>query len=48
MAEGLLRQMAGDRFETFSAGTEQARVHPFAIEAMREIAIHQRPQLQAA
>jgi arsenate reductase len=36
MAEGLLREMAGDRFDVFSAGTEQDRVHPLAIEAMRE------------
>lgn len=39
MAEGLLRHMAGDRFEAFSAGTEQTRVHPLAIEAMRELGI---------
>lgn len=45
MAEGLLRKMAGDRFEVFSAGTEETRVHPLAIEAMRESGIdigHQR------
>ena len=39
MAEGLLRKMAGDRFEVFSAGTEKTRVHPLAIEAMRESGI---------
>ena len=39
MAEGLLRKMAGDRFEVFSAGTEQTQVRPLAIEAMREIGI---------
>jgi arsenate reductase len=39
MAEGLLRKMAGDRFEAFSAGTEKTRVQPLAIEAMREIGI---------
>jgi arsenate reductase len=39
MAEGLLREDAGDRFEAFSAGTEVTRVHPLAIEAMREIGI---------
>ena len=39
MAEGLLRTMAGDRFEVFSAGTEKTRVHPLAIEAMREIGV---------
>jgi len=39
MAEGLLRAMAGDRFEVHSAGTEQSRVRPLAIEAMHEIGI---------
>ncbi len=39
MAEGLLREMAGDRFEVASAGTERTRVHPLAIEAMGEIGI---------
>lgn len=36
MAEGLLRRMAGDRFEVASAGTEQTEVRPEAIEAMRK------------
>jgi arsenate reductase len=39
MAEGLLRQMAGDRFEALSAGTEVAHVRPEAIQVMREIGI---------
>lgn len=39
MAEGLLRRMASDRFDVFSAGTEETRVHPLAIEAMREVGI---------
>lgn len=39
MAEGLLRQLAGDRFEVVSAGTEPRSVNPLAIAAMREIAI---------
>jgi arsenate reductase len=39
MAEGLLRHMAGDRFEVASAGTERTRVHPLAIAAMRELGI---------
>lgn len=39
MAEGLLRALAGDRFESFSAGTEVTRVHPLAVEAMREIGV---------
>ena len=39
IAEGLLRHLAADQFEVFSAGTEQTRVHPLAIEAMRESGI---------
>jgi arsenate reductase len=36
MAEGLLRALAGDRFEVFSAGSKPSHVNPFAIEAMRQ------------
>jgi arsenate reductase len=36
MAEGLLRALAGDRFEAQSAGTEQTSVNPLAITAMKE------------
>ena len=39
MAEGLLRHIAGDRFEVESAGVEPSHVRPQAIEAMREIGI---------
>jgi len=39
MAEGLLRSMAGDRFEAYSAGIEPATVHPLAVKAMQEIGI---------
>ena len=39
MAEGLLSQMAGDRFEVFSAGTLETYVRPHAIDAMAEIGI---------
>jgi arsenate reductase (thioredoxin) len=39
MAEGLLRYLAGDRFESHSAGTEATRVRPLAIRAMEEIGI---------
>jgi arsenate reductase len=39
MAEGLLRSMAGARFEVASAGTEKTRVNPLAVQAMREIGI---------
>ena len=39
MAEGLLRQFAGDQFEAHSAGTAPKAVNPFAIRAMDEIGI---------
>ena len=39
MAEGLLRGLAGERFESFSAGTEATRVRPEAISVMGEIGI---------
>jgi arsenate reductase len=39
MAEGLLRQLGGDRFEAYSAGTEATYVRPLAIRAMHELGI---------
>jgi arsenate reductase len=39
MAEGLLRNIAGGRFEVFSAGTRPVGLNPNAIEAMSEIGI---------
>jgi len=39
MAEGLLRRMAGNRFEVESAGTAPTEVHPLAVAVMREIGI---------
>lgn len=45
MAEGLLRHLASDRFEVFSAGTDPSFVRPHAITVMSEIGIdisHQR------
>lgn len=39
MAEGLLRDMAGDRFEVFSAGTEATLVREEAISVMAEIGV---------
>ena len=39
MAEGLLRHLAGDRFDVASAGTEATRVRPLAITAMAELGI---------
>ena len=38
MAEGILRAVAGDLFEVFSAGSKpKGAVHPLAIEALKEI-----------
>jgi arsenate reductase (thioredoxin) len=39
MAEGLLRNLAGDRFEVMSAGTVATHVRPLAIRAMDELGI---------
>jgi arsenate reductase (thioredoxin) len=39
MAEGLLRHLAGDRFEAMSAGTEATHVRPLAVRAMEEVGI---------
>jgi arsenate reductase len=39
IAEGLLRHMAGDRFEVASAGVAPTQVRPEAIEVMRELGI---------
>jgi arsenate reductase len=39
MAEGLLRDLAGDRFEVASAGISPSHVRAEAIEAMRELDI---------
>ena len=40
LAEGLLRALAGDHFEVFSAGTEpKGRVLPEVQEAMREVGV---------
>jgi len=39
MAEALLRQRGGDRFEVFSAGTRPTRVDPRTIEALRAFGI---------
>jgi arsenate reductase (thioredoxin) len=39
MAEGLVRQLGGDRFDAFSAGTKPSHVNPLAVQAMKEIDI---------
>jgi arsenate reductase len=39
MAEGYMNAKYGNRYETFSAGTEITRVHPMAFAVMKEIGI---------
>jgi arsenate reductase len=39
MAEGILRHLAGDMFEVFSAGTHPRGLHPKSTEVMKEIGI---------
>jgi arsenate reductase len=39
MAEGLLRHLAGDRFEVFSAGTKPVGLNQNAVQAMSELGI---------
>ena len=39
MAEGLLRDMAGDRFEVFTAGSHPSRLHLASIIVMAELEI---------
>ena len=45
MAEGLLRALAGEHFEVFSAGTEpKGRILPEVQSVMREVGIHMEGQ----
>jgi len=39
IADGLLRNLAGDYFEVFSAGSHPSKVHPASIVVMEEIGI---------
>lgn len=39
MAEGLLRDIYGDRYEAYSAGVEATTVNPHAVTVMKEIGI---------
>jgi arsenate reductase len=39
MAEGALREVAGDRFEAASAGTTPTQINPMAVRVMAEIGI---------
>ncbi|MCF6238600.1 MAG: arsenate reductase ArsC, partial [Candidatus Marinimicrobia bacterium] len=44
IGEGLLRHLASDQFEVFSAGVEPSRVHPMSIIVMQEVGIDIRAQ----
>ena len=39
MAEGLLRSLHGDRYESYSAGITPTKVHPMAVQVMAELGI---------
>ena len=39
LAEGLLRQRHGDRYDAFSAGTVARGVHPLAAAVLREVGV---------
>jgi len=39
MAEGLMRNLVGEKFDIYSAGTSPSKVHPNAICVMKEINI---------
>ena len=39
MAEGLLREIAAERFEVFSAGLEPKGIHPLTVKVMEEAGI---------
>jgi len=39
IAEGLLRNLAGDKYEVYSAGLLASGVNPYAIEVMKEVGI---------
>jgi arsenate reductase (thioredoxin) len=44
MAEALLKQRAGDRFEVHSAGLEPKGIHPFTLQVMEELGYDLRDQ----
>jgi arsenate reductase len=39
MAEALLRMMYGDKYESYSAGTNPFRVNPFAVKALELLGV---------
>lgn len=36
LAEGLLRKMAGDRFDVYSAGSEPSHISPYAVRVLHD------------
>jgi len=44
IAEGLLRHLASDKYDVFSAGVKPSRVHPMSILVMEEMGIDIRGQ----
>ena len=39
IAEGIMRRLAGDKFDVFSAGSSPTQVHPMSIKVMKEIGV---------
>ena len=39
IAEGIMRHLAGDKFDVFSAGSYPTQVHPMSIKVMREVGV---------
>ena len=39
IAEGVMRKLAGDKFDVFSAGSHPSLVHPMSIKVMKEVGI---------
>lgn len=39
MAEAILKHLAGDRFDVYSAGLDPRPIHPLTIEVMREAGV---------
>ena len=39
IAEGLLRNLASDKFSVFSAGSDPSQVHPMSVYVMEEVGI---------
>lgn len=44
LAEAVMRRMAGERVEAYSAGTEPSRVHPDALSTLAELGISAKGQ----